>query len=87
MDKSAARSRMQERHDKRRKKSQTQLIIVVAVGALVVVGLLIALTSRPASMAVAVSEIDFEGLTQETVRTNGAVGFAVGDPQCAGDAG
>lgn len=80
MAKSTTRSRIQERQNKRRKKAQTQLIIVVAVGALAVVGLLIALTSRPASTAVAISEFDFEGLTQETMRTNGGLGFAVGNP-------
>ncbi len=80
MANSTTRSRIQERQNKRRKKSQTRLIIVVAVGALVVVGLLIALTSRPPSTATAVSDIDFNGLTQESVRTNGALGFAVGDP-------
>jgi len=54
-------------------------VVIVAVVAVGLVGLLIALSAKP-SAAVPVADSNYEGLDQELVQINDAPGVALGDP-------
>ena len=77
MSQKTSRAHAESRREQRKRRTRVQLVIAVVVVAVVVVAFLI-LLNRPTSTPTVAS--NFDGLTQEVVTTDGAIGLAIGDP-------